>query len=172
MRTTVIPAQITTVEDKIAGNLNLTQILILMVPIFWTTIVYTIFSPAMHLAWYKIPLTLIILFVCLILSLRIKGKVLIEWLLVLVRYYARPKYYLFDKNDSYLRTLDLPVFEKKAVKLPKFRSAKKESRQSRPLVSVADFVKLEQLIASPKYTVSFKSGKKGGVNVAFEQVQK
>ncbi len=172
MRTTVIPAQITTVEDKIAGNLNLTQVLILMVPIFWTTIVYTIFSPAMHIAWYKIPLVLIVLFTCLILSLRIKEKVLVEWLLVLVNYYARPKYYLFDKNDSYLRTLDLPVFEKKVVKLPKLRSAKKESRQSRSLVSVADFVKLEHFIASPKYTVSFKSGKKGGVNVAFEQVQK
>jgi len=29
MRTTIIPAQITTVEDKIAGSLNMTQILIL-----------------------------------------------------------------------------------------------------------------------------------------------
>jgi len=82
MRTTVIPAQITTVEDKIAGNLNITQILILMVPVFWTTIVYTLFSPVMRLAWYKIPLVIVVLFLCLILSLRIKGKVLVEWLLV------------------------------------------------------------------------------------------
>ena len=42
MRTTVIPAQITTVEDKIAGSLNLTQILILMIPVFWATIVYAV----------------------------------------------------------------------------------------------------------------------------------
>jgi len=35
MRTRVIPAQITTVEDKIVGNLNLMQMAILMVPIFF-----------------------------------------------------------------------------------------------------------------------------------------
>ncbi len=172
MRTTVIPAQITTVEDKIAGNLNITQILILMVPVFWTTIVYTVFSPAMRLAWYKIPLVLVVLFLCLILSLRIKGKVLVEWLLVFFKYYLRPKYYLFNKNESYLRNLDLPVFEKKPVKLMSVKIAKKEAKQIAPIWSIADFVTLERLIASSKYTLSYKSGKKGGVNVAFNQVQK
>ena len=172
MRTTVIPAQITTVEDKIAGNLNLTQILILMVPVFWTTIVYMLLFPAMHLAWYKIPLVLVVLILCLILSLRIKGKVLIEWLVVLFHYALRPKYYLFNKNDSYLRDLDLHAFEKKPVKLFKLRIAKKETKQTVPNWSIADFVRLERLIASSKYSLSFKSGKKGGVNVAFDQIQK
>jgi hypothetical protein len=37
MRTRVIPAQITTVEDRIAGNLNLTQILLLMIPVILGT---------------------------------------------------------------------------------------------------------------------------------------
>ncbi len=172
MRTTVIPAQITTVEDKIAGSLNLTQIMILMIPVFWTTAVYTIFSPAMHLAWYKIPLILIVLFSCLILSLRIKGKVLVEWLLVLVKYYARPKYYLFNKNDYYLRSLDLPVFEKKTIVLPKLKPARSEIKKTLPISSIADFVRLENIIGSSKYSVSFKSEKKGGINVAFEQVKK
>ena len=172
MRTTVIPAQITTVEDKIAGNLNLTQILILMVPIFWTTIVYTLFSPMMRLAWYKIPVVLVVLFLSLILSLRIKGKVVVEWLFVLVKYQARPKYYLFNKNDSYLRMLDLPVNERKPVKLPRKHPVKKEAKQTAPNWSIADFVKLERLIASSKYTLSFKSAKKGGVNVAFSKVKK
>lgn len=172
MRTTVIPAQITTVEDKIAGSLNLTQILILMVPVFWTTIVYTLFAPVMKLAWYKIPLIVVVLFLCLILSLRIKGKVLVEWLLVLFKYSLRPKFYLFNKNDSFLRTMDLQAFEKKPIKLFKLKIAKKETKQTIPNWSIADFVKLERLIASSKYSLSFKSGKKGGVNVAFDQVQK
>lgn len=172
MRTTVIPAQITTVEDKIVGSLNLTQILILMVPVFWTTIVYTLFFPTMRLAWYKIPLVLMVLFLCLILSLRIKGKVLVEWLVVLFKYFLRPKYYVFNKNDSYLRTLDLPVFEKKPAKQFKLKIVKKGATQIVPKWNVADFVKLENLIASSKYTLSFKSGKKGGVNVAFDQIQK
>lgn len=172
MRTTVIPAQITTVEDKIAGNLNLTQILILMVPVFCTTIVYTLFSPVMHLAWYKLPLILFVLILCLTLAMRIKGKVLVEWLLVFFKYYLRPKYYLLNKNDSYLRNLDLPVFEKKPAKLFRVKPAKQEAKQILPKWSIADFVKLERLIASSKYTMSYKSGKKGGVNVAFEQIQK
>lgn len=171
MRTTVIPAQITTVEDKIAGNLNLTQILILMVPIFWTTIVYTLFAPTLRLALYKLPLILIVLFACLILSLRIKGKVVLNWLIILLTYNLRPKYYLLSKNDSYLRTLDLPVFEKKPLRLLKRRTTRNEAKQSVPKFSLREFIKFESFIGNPKYTVSYKSGRKGGINVAFEQIK-
>ncbi|MCL5675552.1 MAG: hypothetical protein M1120_00295 [Patescibacteria group bacterium] len=172
MRTTVIPAQITTIEDKIAGNLNLIQILILMVPVFWTTIIYTIFTPAMHLAWYKIPLVLSVLFICLLLSLRIKGKVVVSWLGILFRYNIRPKYYVFNKNSFYLRNLDLPIFEKREVKLLHKNVAKKETKQLNLKFSIADFVKFENMIGNPKYTLSYREGKKGGINVAFRQVQK
>jgi len=61
MRTTIIPAQITTIEDKIAGSLNFSQILLLMAPVLWGTLVYTLFSPVMKIAPYKIGL---VLFVC------------------------------------------------------------------------------------------------------------
>lgn len=172
MRTTVIPAQITTVEDKIAGNLNLTQILILMAPIFWTTIVYSLFFPVMRLAWYKIPLILVVLLICLILSLRVKGKIILDWLIVLLKYNIRPKYYLYNKNDTYLRTLDLSVFEKKPIKLLKVKAVKEEVKQTLPKFSIGDFVKIENLLGNPKYTISYKSGKRGGLSVAFEQNQK
>jgi len=172
MRTTVIPAQVTTVEDKIAGNLNLTQILILMVPVFWTTIVYTFFAPSMRLAWYKLPLILIVLFICLILSLRIKGKVVLEWLFVLLRYHVRPKIYCFDKNDEYQRVLDLPVFEKKPIKLLNAKTVKKEVKHTAQKLNLGDFIKLDNLLGNSKYTVSYKSGRKGGINVAFEKIQK
>src|SRR3989344_8530921 len=99
MRSQPIPAQITTVEDKIAGNLNLTQIILLMVPVFFTTAAYAVFPPQMHLAVYKFPLVLIVLFVSLILSMRIKGKVVLNWLVILIQYNVRPRYYLFNKND-------------------------------------------------------------------------
>ena len=172
MRTTVIPAQITTVEDKIAGSFNLTQIMILMVPVFWTTIVYTLFIPQMHLAWYKIPLVLVVLVLSLILSLRIKGKVVIEWLMILLKYQNRPKYYMFDKNDSFLRTLDLPHFEKKPIRLFKPKIVTLQVKRQTTKFDIADFIKLENIIGSPKYTVSFKSERRGGINVAFEQLKK
>ena len=34
MKMTVVPAQVTTVEDRIIGNLGFSQILLLIVPVF------------------------------------------------------------------------------------------------------------------------------------------
>lgn len=170
MRTRVIPAQITTVEDKIAGNLNLTQILLLMAPVFWTAISYAVLPPAMHLAWYKLPLFVVVLLICLTLSIRIKNKVVINWLAVLLRYNLRPRYYVFNKNDFYLRALDLPVFEKSMKKHTAKVLLKQKAKK--PSLAVRDLIKLEGIFANPRYTFSLKSGKKGGLYVAFEQIQK
>lgn len=172
MRTTVIPAQITTVEDKIAGSLNLTQILLLMAPVIWTTIVYAVFFPTMKLAWYKFPVVLIVLFICLILSMRIKGKVVLNWLLVVLRFNLRPKYYLFNKNDVYQRTIDLPVFEKKQRKIFKKAVAQKEVKTAIPAFGVRELIQLENLITRKNISLNFKASKKGGFNVAFEQIDK
>lgn len=172
MRTTIIPAQITTVEDTIAGNLNLTQILILMVPIFWTALVYTLLPKAMHLGWYKILLILFVLFACLILSLRIQGKVVVHWLIILLTYNLRPKYYLLNKNDSYMRTLHLPVFEKKPFTLFKLKKVKQETKQIDPVFSISKFVMFENFLNSSKYSISYKTGRRGGINVAFREIQK
>ncbi len=85
MRTTIIPAQITTVEDKIAGSLNLNQILILMIPVFWAAIVYAFLVPIMKLSTFKLGLILIVAFICLILAFRIKEKIIAEWLSTLAK---------------------------------------------------------------------------------------
>lgn len=172
MRSQPIPAQITTVEDKIAGNLNLTQIMLLMVPVFFTTSAYAIFPPRMHLAMYKFPLVLIVLVVSLTLSLRIKGKVVLNWLVILLKFNLRPRYYLYNKNDVYLRTLDLPVFEKKQRRLFKKLPAKLEKSAPIPAFALKDLVKLQNVINDPKYSFVLKAGKKGGFNVSLGQVQK
>lgn len=172
MRTTVIPAQITTVEDKIAGSLNLTQIIILMIPVFWTTAVYAVFPPVMSLAWYKLPLVLIVLIASLILSLRIRGKVVANWLLVLLRYNLRPRYYLFNKNDSYLRNMDFPEQQKKTSKLFNKAHKRKEIRIPAKSFGINDLVKLKDFIHNPDYSLSLKPDEKGGLYVALKQVQK
>lgn len=172
MRTTVIPAQITTVEDKIAGSLNLTQILLLMVPVFWITIVYTLLPPAMRLAWYKLPLVVTVTFLSVILSLRVKGKVVISWLWVLVRYNLRPKYYLFNKNDSYLRDLYLPEPEKRSYRIFKKAEKKKEIKIRTSSFGIKELLALRGFINKPNYSLSLKPDKKGGLYVALEQIQK
>ena len=171
MRTTVIPAQITTVEDKIAGSLNLTQIIILMIPVIWTTVVFSILPPRLHFTWYKFPIILIVLFTCLILSLRIRGNVVLNWLVVLLRYNTRAKYYLFNKNDSYLRDIVLPESKRETTKLTRRAQAKKEAQRLSPSIAIAELIKAEKLLKNGKYSIIFRQ-KKGGLNVAFEQIQK
>ena len=171
MRTTVIPAQITTVEDKIAGNLSLTQIFILMIPVFWGSLVFAVFPPAVHLVWYKLPLVLIVLLLSLVLALRIKGKVILHWLIILAHYNLRPKRYLLNKNDSHLRRMDFPLFEKSENNNLK-KAPAKQGKTAVSSVGIKDLIQLEQFIGNPNYSFTLKSGKKGGLNVALEQVQK
>ena len=159
MRTTVIPAQITTVEDKIAGSLNLTQILLLMVPVFWGTFVYAVFSPHMKLALYKAPLVLIVLVLCFGLSIRIQGIVVFNWLAILAKYHIRPKFYLFNKNDLSGRTVDAPVLEP----LPVFslRKAKKKVTAPSTPTTLKELMKLESLLKDNRFAVSFRASSKG-----------
>lgn len=169
MKTRVIPAQITTVEDKIAGSLSLTQILLLMTPVFWTAMVYALFMPQLKFAMYKVPVIGVVLLISLFLAIRIKEKLILNWLMVLVTYNMRPKYYVFNKNERYLRAMDMPSFTKqKNIKLKKSLALNQNEAQSKT-VSLRELIKLDGILTNPKYTLSLKSTKKGGLNVAIQQ---
>jgi len=170
MRTTIIPAQITTVEDKIAGNLNLTQILILMVPVFLTAILFALIPPTMKLVGYKLILILFLAVICLILALRIKGRVLFNWLLILSQFKLRPKIFVFNKNDNYLREMEIEVIKKK-IKAKNINKIKAVSKKEQELVE-AETARFLQFIKDKNNSLSFKLNDKGGLNVAFEQSKK
>jgi hypothetical protein len=158
MRTTIIPAQITTVEDKIAGSLNMTQVLILMAPILWTAIIYILLAPSMKLTSLKLLLIIISTASSSILALRIKDKIVAEWLGVLLKYRLRPKYYLFNKNDLTNRSLDIPelpieyVASKKQVKKPAHTKSSE--------ITLSDLIKFEHLVDSGKVALHYQLSKK------------
>jgi len=154
MRTTIIPAQITTVEDKIAGSLNMTQILILMFPVLWTALIYILFAPAMKLVPYKLGLIGVVIVVCLILVIRIKDKIVAEWLGVVLRYQFRPKYWLYNKNDTTNRIIDIPDIPDIAIS--KRKITKKASSDQKTEINISDLVRLEQLIDSGKVAVRYQ----------------
>lgn len=154
MRTTIIPAQITTVEDKIAGSLNMTQILILMFPVLWTALIYILFAPAMKLVPYKLGLIGVVIMVCLILVIRIKDKIVAEWLGVVLRYQFRPKYWLYNKNDIANRIIDIPDIPDIAIS--KRKTTKKASSDQKTEINISDLVRLEQLIDSGKVAVRYQ----------------
>ena len=155
MRTTIIPAQITTVEDKIAGSLNFTQILMLMAPVIGGTLIYALFTPIMKIVPYKIVLVLFVTVISLILAMRVKEKIVAEWLGILLSYRLRPKYYLYTKNDATERLVDLPFVEPvKAQKKVHAQNLKKHSE-----LSIKELIKLEQAMNSKQLAVSFRFGK-------------
>ena len=47
MKMTVVPAQVTTVEDRIIGSLGFSQILLLVIPIFVSAGVFALVPPFM-----------------------------------------------------------------------------------------------------------------------------
>lgn len=170
MKVRSIPAQITTVEDKIVGNINLSQMLLLMVPVFWGMIVYTLFTPAMNFAWYKLLLFLTVAVISLCMALRIKDKIVLSWIIILLKYNLRPKYYMFNKNESYVRQMDMIAFEKNKTKSKKAHS-KQTQIVKNTKTSFGDLIRLENIISNPKYSFSIKSQKKGAFYVAIEQKQ-
>ena len=153
MRTTIIPAQITTVEDKVAGSLNMNQVLILMTPILWTAIVYILLMPSMKLTSLKLVLIIISTTISGILALRIKDKIVAEWLGVLLKYRLRPKYWLYNKNDITNRIVDIPDIPD-IVLVPR-KSSRKVINKQKTEINIADLVRFEQLIDSGKVAVSY-----------------
>ena len=103
MRTTAIPAQVTTVEDRIAGNLGMSQMVLLFIPIIIGSFLYAGLPPAMHSAVYKLVLLTVLLCICCGLAVRIRGKIVLFWGIILLRYWLRPRYYVFDKRSTHGR---------------------------------------------------------------------
>jgi putative ribosome biogenesis GTPase RsgA len=161
MRTTIIPAQITTVEDKIAGNLNFTQLILLVIPLIINCLVYTLLPERMHLNQYKIVLMLTSFFIFAVLAFRIKGKILINWLILIVQYNLRPKYYIFNKNDLSGRKIEITLGKKEAdAKTTKVTITKESS-------TFSDLASLEKLLTKKTASIKFKPNK-GGIYVAVE----
>lgn len=166
MRTTIIPAQITTVEDKIAGNLTFTQMVLFLLPVIWMGVVYVLFSPAMHFSFYKIPFILLCTLVCFTLALKIRGKLILNWVHLIVTFNVRPAYFVFNKNEAYLRTLDGAAFEKKPILNFPALTGTSLKKKTTPHTDVPEWMRLEEVMRN--HNLSFKSNKRGGFNVHVE----
>ncbi len=171
MRTTIVPAQITTVEDKIAGNLTMTQIFLLLIPVFFGSIVYLMFPPQLHFSVYKIVLMFLVVVICCTLAIRIKGKVIIQWIAILLRYNNRPRYYIANKNENYLRELPYEFQAQQQEEVQHVIEAENTKQKHELSISFPDIFKLEQFIAHPKSKMRFKFAKKGKLYVTLSEIK-
>ncbi len=167
MRSQVIPAQITTVEDKIAGNFSLTQIMLLLMPVLIATFIYSFLPPSMTFVIYKLVLASIFAVLSITLAIRVKGRIIASWLVVLIRYNARPKYYIYNKNSAGYREVIKPKIQTAAIDTS---IEKKAVSKQVNTPDIKDILKLRHLLDTTDFNLTYRSGKKGGLNVAFEKI--
>lgn len=168
MKVTVVPAQVTTVEDRIIGNLGFSQMMLLIVPVFVGAALFAILPPAMGSSVYKYTTMGILALVCCVLAIRIKGKILAFWLITILRYNLRPKFYLFNKNTTALRE----QYESKAAE-PKEDSSTVKTKKtiSVPKLELREAVKVYATIDNPAAKLRFETTKKGGLHVRITEVE-
>lgn len=172
MKATVVPAQVTTVEDRIFADLGMSQVVLLFTVIFVAGGVFTFAEPAMEGALYKYIIMVIVGIVCGILAIRIKGKIIALWLVVLMTYNLRPKYYVYDKNVTTLRENYTVKQEKQPKENKKAKNTKNEKQTARQRLDIPETAKILATIDNPAAKVRFETGKKGGLHVRLTEIEK
>lgn len=94
MKTSVVPAQVTSKEDTITGNLTLTQLILLVIPIFVSVGVFIVVPPLMHMTIIKVILTVILSVPFIGLAVRLQGILVLEWIKLILSFKFRPRLYL------------------------------------------------------------------------------
>jgi len=123
MKTAILPAQVTNIEDTIGGSLSLTQVILLVLPVFIAAIIFAIIPPLMGYDVFKLILLCLVSMPILVLAIRVKKQLILHWLLLVGAYVYRPKMYLLSfhdlKNHSCLNVVNnnYPVEANQAVPL-------------------------------------------------------
>jgi len=167
MRTRIMPAQITNVEDKIAGSLSFTQVFILIFPVFFVLVIFTVFPPKMQIVLYKFLLSLFFSIFMVILALRIKGKIVVDWLLILISYCFRAKYYVYDKNVMFMRPKSTLIKKDMSNTLKVRKYTNKKSA-----LGLCHQITLDKLIKEKNTSMIMTFHKKGGINVALQKTSR
>jgi len=169
MKTATVPAQITTVEDKIAGNLTLQQMILLASPVFVDFALYAMLPTMLKLNVYKLSLMAIVALAAGLAAIRIRSKILLTWAITMLKYNARPRYYVFNKNNGHLRSeAATPVNE---VETPVTSDIEQTTQRDVPRLSEEDIFRLERILAHPSANLSFATSKKGGLYVSINEVK-
>lgn len=168
MKTAIVPAQVTTIEDRIAGNFTIAQFLIFMLALGVSTLLYLAMAPKYHFNPSKTVAIVTALVLLLPLAIRIHGKIVADWLIILSRFMSRPHRYIFTKNDPTTRSV--PIVDSKAKTVaPKVIVTTKTATET---LSVPDRAKVKELLSNPGLAVRFVMAEKGGIDVSLTPVKR
>ena len=170
MRVSVVPAQVTTVEDRIIGCLGFMQILILVSAILCGAGVFVVLPPMIGEAWYKYGIIAAVLVVGSILSIRVRGVILAHWVSIIVRYNQRPMYYVADKNTTAYRQRDKDKDDQAHMPVHAHASSGAASRHQPVHLDASARAKARAVIDDPAAHIRIATDTKGGVHVRITQV--
>lgn len=170
MRVSVVPAQVTTVEDRIIGCLGFMQILVLVSAIVCGAGVFVVLPPMMGEAWYKYGIIAAVLVVGSTLSIRVRGVILAHWVSIIVRYNQRPMYYVADKNTTAYRQRGKDIDIDDQAHMPAHAPPRTVSRRQSVHLDVSARAKARAVIDDPAAHIRIATDKKGGVHVRITQV--
>ncbi len=167
MKVTVVPAQVTTVEDKIMGSLSLSQLMLLLMPVFIGAALFATLPPVMESAVYKYILIGIVTIICLVLSIRIRGRIIALWIVTILRYNLRPKYHLFNKNVTALRKdyADSKQSDQEAVPTETI------PKTYLPKLGTLETARVLAAIEHPAANMQLTTTKKGGLRVRLTEIE-
>ena len=169
MKMTVVPAQVTTVEDRIIGNLGFSQILLLIIPVFASAFIFGLFPPFMGGALYKYIIMASVALLFCILAIRIKGKIVANWIITISRYNIRPRYYLYNKNvTTHREEYPAKTENQESQKITEDRPKKKLNLQQLDIPTTA---RLLATIENPSANFRIEPGKKGNLHVRFTEIE-
>lgn len=166
MRTTVVPAQVTTVEDRIAGSLTLPQITLMIISLVIGAVIYAVIPQKMHFGTLKTTLTIIQFAFFGALALRISGKIVADWLIIYLRYSIRPRRYIFTKNDLIHREI---IVDQNIIATEPHQNHISESKNTTKSLTLLEQLNLKKIFDNDDLTISFKPSKKGGMDVTLIQ---
>lgn len=167
MRATAVPAQVTTVEDRIMGNLGFSQLVLFVLPIFVGAGLFIVLPPVMHGSLYKYIVMAVIATISSILAIRIKGKIILLWLITITRYNLRPKYYVFQKSTDHRE--DYTAL--KAELSEETKTTNREKVSPIPKLAFHDAAYVLETINKPESNLRFEMTKRGGLHVRLTEVE-
>ena len=157
MKVSIVPAQITTVEDRITANLSFTQLILLSIPLFLTALIFFLFPPIDTFSLYKLVVSILITSVSASLAIRVKDKLLLDLIKLRAKYALRPNLYVYRKQG-------LEYYEVKYGQTIFYHRTRKPISIRSTIVSSKATDNSSKLLKDANYKVAFKS-KRGGLSV-------
>ncbi|QQR51987.1 PrgI family protein [bacterium] len=169
MKSALVPAQITTVEDKVTGSLSLTQLLLLVAPVFLGSALFAVLPPSMEVVTYKLVILSIVGVIFGVSAIRIKGQIILLWAVTIFRYNLRPRYFVFDKNDLHLREGLKDELVGSTSAISEHQPVKSTVAPMR--LTPAESIHLEALADNPQAKLYFSANRKGGLDVRISEIK-